>query len=85
MDADLVDDSTSVNKFVTQAQINQIGTNTQDIADIEIDIENINNDIGNIETDIDSIEKIKKFYYSTTASCGTGKNCREVGADTSAY
>lgn len=56
LDADLVDDSTSVNKFVTQAQINQIGTNTQDIADIEIDIENINNDIGNIETDIDSIE-----------------------------
>lgn len=63
LSADLVDDTNTINKFVTETQRTQIGTNqtniatnTQDIADIKIDITNINNSIGNIENDIDSIQ-----------------------------
>lgn len=56
LSADLVDDTNTTNKFVTASQKTQIGTNTQDIADIKIDITNINNSIGNIENDIDSIQ-----------------------------
>ena len=42
LDADLVDDRTSTNKFVTAAEKSQIATNTSDISNIQQTIGNIN-------------------------------------------
>ena len=54
LDADDIDDSTTAHKFATQAQLNQIATNTSNISTNAGDISGLENEIGNAETQINT-------------------------------
>ena len=67
-DADQVDDGTTTNKFATEGQLNQIGTNTTDIGTNTTDIGTNTTDIGTNATDISNHVEDGNNPHGTTVT-----------------
>lgn len=74
-DADEVDDTTTTNKFATQAQLDQIATNTSDIAskrDTTAQKNSIEDDAGDLQLVGDQLNPGNDQYYGTDGSGSKG-------------
>jgi len=74
-DADQVDDTSTTNKFATQAQLDQIATNTSDIAskrDTTAQKNSIEDDAGDLQLVGDQLNPGNDQYYGTDGSGSKG-------------
>ncbi len=74
-DADEVDDTSTTNKFATQAQLDQIATNTSDIAskrDTTAQKNSIEDDAGDLQLVGDQLNPGNDQYYGTDGSGSKG-------------